>query len=313
MRGADMQVKAFFDSRTSTLTYVIYDSDSRDALVIDPVLDYNTSASEIYTESLDEVIGFIREQRLMPLMILETHAHADHLSGAQVLKEHYPSAQIGVGNKISLVQETFKEFFDLPVDFPTDGSQFDRLFDDREIVRAGSLQFEVIFTPGHTPACTTFRFDDAIFTGDTMFMPDFGTGRCDFPAGSAGDLYDSITTRLFCLPDETRVFVGHDYQPGGRALQYETTIGEQKRHNIQLPEGRSRAEFVTFRTERDRKLDTPRLLFQSVQVNVDAGSLPKPAENEVRYLKIPVNIFKPKIAPQDGLEEQAVNPQNADS
>ena len=171
----------------------------------------------------------------------------------------------------------------------------------------------MLHTPGHTPACVTYVIDGACYVGDTMFMPDFGTGRCDFPAGSAGDLYDSITTRLFCLPDETRVFVGHDYQPGGRALQYETTIGEQKRHNIQLPEGRSRAEFVTFRTERDRKLDTPRLLFQSVQVNVDAGSLPKPAENEVRYLKIPVNIFKPKIAPQDGLEEQAVNPQNADS
>lgn len=307
-----MQVKAFFDSRTSTLTYVIYDSDSRDALVIDPVLDYNTSASEIYTESLDHVIGFVEENQLKLSMILETHAHADHLSGAQILKERFPNANIGVGKMISLVQKTFKEVFDLPADFPTDGSQFDRLLNDGEIVKVGSLTFEVIFTPGHTPACTTFRFGDAIFTGDTMFMPDFGTGRCDFPAGSAADLYDSITKRLYPLPDETRVFVGHDYQPGGRALKYETTIGEQKRLNIQLPAGRSRDEFVKFRNERDKKLDTPRLLFQSVQVNVDAGSLPSPAENEIRYLKIPVNIFKPKIDPQDGLEQQAVKPAGVD-
>lgn len=307
-----MQVKAFFDSRTSTLTYVIYDPQSRDALVIDPVLDYNTSASEIYTESLDQVIEFIDEKQLNLLMILETHAHADHLSGAQVLKDRYPKAQVGVGSKISLVQETFKDVFDLPADFPTDGSQFDRLLHDGEQVQVGSLNFEVIFTPGHTPACTTFRFDDSIFTGDTMFMPDFGTGRCDFPAGSAGDLYDSITQRLFVLPDETKVFVGHDYQPGGRALQYETTIGAQKSLNIQLPANRSREEFVKFRTERDKKLDTPRLLFQSVQVNVDAGSLPKPADNEIRYLKIPVNIFKPQIDPLDGLEEQAVNPESLD-
>jgi len=301
-----MQVESFFDDRTSTLTYLVFDPSTKDAVVIDPVLDYNSSASEIFTDSIDRVISFIEHHNLKLHLILETHAHADHLSGAQILKARYPQTQIGVSRMISLVQETFKEVFDLPTDFPTDGSQFDRLLDDKEIINTGSLSFEVIFTPGHTPACTTFKFGNSIFTGDAMFMPDFGTGRCDFPAGSAGDLYDSITRRLYSLPDETKVYVGHDYQPGGRALAFQTTIREQKDHNIQLPEGRTREDFVEFRTARDKKLDTPRLLFQSVQVNVDAGSLPKPAENEVRYLKIPVNIFKPKLDPEDGLEERAL-------
>lgn len=302
-----MQVQAFFDERTSTISYVVYDSNSRDAIIIDPVLDYNSSASEVFTDSVDKIIHFISASQLHVHMILETHAHADHLSGAQILKENYPSAVTAVGELITTVQETFKKVFNLPADFKTDGSQFDRLLKDGETVKAGTLTFKVIFTPGHTPACTTFHIEDAIFTGDTMFMPDFGTGRCDFPAGSASDLYDSITEKLYILPDDTRVFVGHDYQPGGRALKFETSIGQQKRDNIQLPAGRSRDEFVQFRSERDKKLDTPRLLFQSVQVNVDAGSLPQPADNEVRYLKIPVNLFKPKVEPDEGLEEREIN------
>ncbi len=303
-----MQVQAFFDERTYTLSYVVYDPTSQDAIVIDPVLDYNSAASEVFTDSVDKIIHFIEANQLTLHMILETHAHADHLSGAQILKERYPAAITGVGRLITVVQETFKKVFNLPTDFKTDGSQFDRLLDDGEVVQAGTLEFKVIFTPGHTPACTTFLIEDALFTGDTMFMPDFGTGRCDFPAGSASDLYDSITQKLFPLPDKTRVFVGHDYQPGGRALKYETSIGEQKRDNVQLPAERSREEFVRFRTERDKKLDTPRLLFQSVQVNVDAGSLPKPDDNEVRYLKIPVNLFKPRIEPEEGLEEREIKP-----
>ena len=301
-----MQIEAFFDERTCTMSYVVFDITSKDALVIDPVLDYNSAASEVYTDSVDKIIHFIESNQLKLHMVLETHAHADHLSGAQILKERYPSAITGVGRKITLVQETFKKVFDLPADFKTDGSQFDRLLDDNEVVQVGTLEFKVIFTPGHTPACTTFLIEDALFTGDTMFMPDFGTGRCDFPAGSASDLYDSITEKLYPFPDETRVFVGHDYQPGGRALKFETSIGEQKSENIQLPADRSREDFVKFRSERDKKLDTPRLLFQSVQVNVDAGSLPKPAENEIRYLKIPVNLFKPKIEPEEGLEEREI-------
>ena len=182
-----MQIEAFFDERTCTMSYVVFDITSKDALVIDPVLDYNSAASEVYTDSVDKIIHFIESNQLKLHMVLETHAHADHLSGAQILKERYPSAITGVGRKITLVQETFKKVFDLPADFKTDGSQFDRLLDDNEVVQVGTLEFKVIFTPGHTPACTTFLIEDALFTGDTMFMPDFGTGRCDFPAGSASD------------------------------------------------------------------------------------------------------------------------------
>ncbi len=289
-----MEIKAFFDTRTYTMTYVVFDPATRDAVVIDPVLDYEPAGSKIWTESVDEVLDFLKEKDLNLHFVLETHAHADHLSGSQRIKAQHPNAKTGVGEKITMVQSVFKDVFDLPRDFPTDGRQFDQLFEDGEVVTAGSLSFQVINTPGHTPACVTYKFEDAIFTGDTMFMPDQGTGRCDFPAGSADDLYDSITQRLYELPDETRVFVGHDYQPGGRELEYETTIAAQKAANIQLPAGRSREEFVTFRTSRDSKLSSPKLLFQSVQVNVDAGNLPKPADNQIRYLRIPLNVFRPE-------------------
>jgi glyoxylase-like metal-dependent hydrolase (beta-lactamase superfamily II) len=295
-----MEIEAFYDDATSTLTYLVYDPASRDAIVIDPVLDYDPAASTVAHESLDRVSARIGELGLELGMIAETHAHADHLSGSQELKRRYPQAEIAIGSKITMVQTIFKEVFDLPRDFPTDGRQFDRLLEDGETVEIGSLRFTVIHTPGHTPACACFLFGDALFTGDTMFMPDMGTGRCDFPAGSAEDLYDSITKRIYTLPDETRIFVGHDYQPGGRELAYETTVGEQKRSNKQLPAGRSREDFVEFRTKRDAGLSAPKLLFQSVQVNVDAGALPDPAANERRYLKIPINAFRP--APESGSE-----------
>jgi glyoxylase-like metal-dependent hydrolase (beta-lactamase superfamily II) len=307
-----MKIEAFYDDATSTLTYVVYDPQSRDAVVIDPVLDYDPASSEITHASVDRVIEFLAAEQLKVHLILETHAHADHLSGSQVLKRGLdratsspglPSPQIGIGAKITIVQATFKEVFDLPEDFPTDGRQFDRLFEDGEQVEAGTLRFSVISTPGHTPACVCYRFGDALFTGDTMFMPDMGTGRCDFPAGSAEDLYDSITERIYTLPDETRMFVGHDYQPGGRALAYETTVGAQKATNIQLPAGRPRAEFVAFRTSRDATLSAPKLLFQSVQVNVDAGALPDPAHNKTRYLKIPINVFRPQPEDPVAIEE----------
>lgn len=289
-----MQIQAFYDEQTSTLTYVVFDPASHDAVVIDPVLDYDPAGSVVSHASVDRVIAFLTEQQLELRMILETHAHADHLSGSQVLKRRFPAAQTAIGSKITVVQATFKQVFDLPSDFPTDGRQFDRLLADREIVEAGSLRFEVISTPGHTPACVCFKFGDALFTGDALFMPDMGTGRCDFPAGSAADLYDSITTRIYTLPDDTRVFVGHDYQPGGRALAYQTTVGEQKASNIQLPASRSREAFIEFRNKRDASLSAPKLLFQSVQVNVDAGALPSPSANETRYLKIPINAFRPE-------------------
>jgi glyoxylase-like metal-dependent hydrolase (beta-lactamase superfamily II) len=292
-----MEIKTFFDERTYTLTYVVHDPRSRDAMVIDPVLDYEPGASKTFTESVDRVIRHLRDEGLRLRYILETHAHADHLSGSQRIKEIFPEAQTAIGEGITKVQETFKDVFDLPADFPTDGSQFDRLLADREKVAVGSLEVEVINTPGHTPACVTYRVGDALFTGDALFMPDSGSGRCDFPGGSAEDIYSSITERLYTLPDEMRVFVGHDYQPGGRELAYASTIGEEKQNNVALPAGKSREAFVAWRERRDASLSAPKLLFQSVQVNVDAGRMPAPAANQRRYLKIPINVFRPETAP----------------
>ncbi len=288
-----MEIKPFFDERTSTMTYVVYDAASRDAIVIDPVLDYEPVGSRLWTESIDKVIAFIRSEDLKLHYILESHAHADHLSGAQMLKEQLPDAQTAVGSNITVVQNFFKNVFNLSDDFPTDGSQFDRLLDDNETLTAGSLEIGVIFTPGHTPACATYKIGNAIFTGDSLFMPDMGTGRCDFPAGSAHDLYNSVTQRIYTLPDETRVFVGHDYQPGGRELAFETTVAAEKAGNIQLKDGTSEAEFTEFRSSQDKELAAPKLLFQSIQINIDAGSMPE-AEGEQHYLKIPVNVFRPK-------------------
>ncbi len=287
-----MQIKAFYDDRTATLSYVVYDSTTRDAIVIDPVLDYEPKSSKTWTESADAIIDFVKQNDLNLHYILETHAHADHLSGSQIVQKAFPNAKIGVGERITEVQKVFKGIFDLPADFPTDGRQFDVLIAEKTPLKAGSLHIETIFTPGHTPACATFKIEDAVFTGDTLFMPDSGTGRCDFPGGSAHDLYESAH-KLYKLDDATRVFVGHDYQPGGREVRWETTIGEQKKNNIQIPESRSKEDFIKFRTERDATLEAPRLLFQSVQVNVDAGRLPEPNKNEIRYLRIPVNVFKP--------------------
>lgn len=307
-----MEIEAFFDERTSTLSYVVHDPGSRDAVVIDPVLDYDPAASATSYESVNRVTRFLRERGLRLHYVLETHAHADHLSGSQVLRRRFPGARIAIGERITEVQRLFKEVFDLPSDFPTDGSQFDRLFRDREAVTAGTLRFEVIATPGHTPACVTYRFHDprqgdppaggCIFTGDALFMPDMGTGRCDFPGGSAADLYDSITGRLYTLPDHTRVLVGHDYQPGGRPLAYETTIGAEKQGNVQLPADRDKAAFIQFREQRDRGLSAPRLLFQSVQVNVDAGALPDPGRTGIRYLRVPINVFRPESDEEISLE-----------
>jgi glyoxylase-like metal-dependent hydrolase (beta-lactamase superfamily II) len=298
-----MKIKGFFDQRTSTLTYIVHDPASRDAVVIDPVLDYDPAASATSYESVNRITRYLREHDLTLHFILETHAHADHLSGSQVLKRRFPGAAVAIGERITQVQSIFKSVFDMPEGFPTDGSQFDRLFRDGESVNAGTLGFDVIFTPGHTPACVTYRFGDAVFTGDALFMPDMGTGRCDFPAGSAEDLYESITRRLYTLPDDTRVFVGHDYQPEGRELAYETTIGEEKARNVQLPASRSKDDFVAFRRERDKKLAAPRLLLQSVQVNVDAGSLPGRHPNRLRYFQIPINAFRPDSDEEIALEK----------
>lgn len=269
-----MTVETFFDPRTSTLTYVVFDPATRDAVVIDPVLDYDASTSVVSTDSADRVSEFLRRERLTLRMLLETHAHADHLSGSQVLRARFPGATVAIGERIREVQSVFKGVYALGDEFSPDGRQFDRLLVDGETVTAGSLSIGVIATPGHTPACVSYRIDDAVFTGDALFMPDYGTGRCDFPRGSAESLYRSVTARLYALPDATRVFVGHDYQPGGRPLAYESTIAAEKQGNVQLPAGRSEAEFVGFRRARDAGLAAPKLLHPSLQVNIRGGRLP---------------------------------------
>jgi len=281
-----MNLQAFFDPDTFTLTYVVFDPASRDAVVIDPVLDYDVLASRTSTRSVERIAALVRERELRVHYVLETHAHADHLSGSQWLKQHL-GAKVAVGEGIREVQATFRDALDLP-QLATDGSQFDRLLADGEVVTAGTLRIETIATPGHTPACVTYKIGDALFTGDALFMHDYGTGRCDFPRGSAEALYDSVM-RLYALPDATRVFPGHDYQPNGREVAWETTIGRSKRENPQLRATTSKDEFVALRTARDRTLQAPRLLYPSVQINLDAGRLPRPHANGARYLTIPIS------------------------
>ncbi len=283
-----IQIREFFDKATFTLTYVVWDANTLDAVVIDPVLDYDPASSQVAEVSATAVSDFIKSSRLKLHYILETHAHADHLSGSQVLKSHFPGSQVAIGARIKEVQEVFKMYFDLGESFKTDGSQFDRLLSDDEVVAAGSLSFKVLYTPGHTPACASYLIGDSVFTGDALFMPDYGVGRCDFPSGSADTLFESVTKRLYALPDSTRVFTGHDYQPNGRSLRFESTIGEQKQSNIQLSSKTQKASFVQFRKERDKNLQAPKLLLPSVQVNIDAGHLPAPRPNGRRYLAIPI-------------------------
>ena len=286
-----MDIRPFYDPRTFTLTFVVFDTHTKDAVVIDPVLDYDPLAALTSTASVEQVADFITEQGLRLRWVLETHAHADHLSASQYLRRRF-EAGVAIGARITEVQQTFKAIFDLPESFATDGRQFDRLLHDGEILEAGSLSIEVMATPGHTPACVTYAIGDAIFTGDALFMEDYGTGRCDFPRGSAEDLYESVHGKLYRLPDATRVFVGHDYQPGGRPLAFESTIGLEKQKNVQLRADTTREDFVRFRKERDATLAPPQLLFPSVQVNVDAGRMPPPHENGKRYLMVPLNLFR---------------------
>ncbi len=282
------QVKEFFDKNTWTLTYVVWDEKTLDAVVIDPVLDYDPASSRTSEDSANAVISFLKLKNLKIHYILETHAHADHLSGSQIIKREFPSAKVAIGEKITVVQETFKNVFDMPEGFKTDGSQFDQLLKDNEIFFAGSISIKTLFTPGHTPACASYLIDDNVFVGDSLFMPDYGTGRCDFPAGSARDLYQSIHGRLYELPGETKVYTGHDYLPNDRPLRFMATIAEEKTNNIQLKAHTSLDEFVAFRTDRDRTLSAPKLLLPSVQVNIEAGHLPDPSGNGRRYLKIPI-------------------------
>jgi glyoxylase-like metal-dependent hydrolase (beta-lactamase superfamily II) len=289
-----MKIKTFFDNETFTLTYIVWDEDTKKSIIIDPVLNYEPATSTISFESINQVISFIKINSLSVNYTIETHAHADHLSGAQEIKKAFPKVILGIGHKIIEVQKTFKNILNLDKTFPTDGSQFDKLFDSNESFEVGSLKIRIISTPGHTPACCSYLVNDSVFTGDALFMPDYGTARCDFPAGSSSDLYDSITKNLYSLPDNIKTFTCHDYQPNGRELKYESTIGEQKKNNIQLSQKVTKQEFIKFRDKKDSDLKAPRLLLPSIQVNIKAGLLPEKESNEIAYLKIPLNIQEEK-------------------
>lgn len=282
-----MNIQHFFDPDTYTLTYVVADPVTKDAVIIDPVLDFDPESGVVSDEGLTPVVEFIKSKGLNVRAILETHAHADHLSSSQILKQLFPQAVLGIGERIRVVQEVFKELFNVN-HLQTTGVQFDHLFKDFEEVRFGSLKMTALPTPGHTPTCMSYLFGDAVFTGDALFMPDYGTGRCDFPKGSAQELYRSVTENLYSLPDNTKVFVGHDYMPGGRELQFQTTVGESKRSNVQLKAGTSEKDFVKFRQARDQTLSAPRLLYPSIQVNTDAGNLPPRESSGKSFLKIPL-------------------------
>lgn len=280
------RIQSFFDQATNTVTYLVWDPETLQAAVIDPVLDYDHRSGKASTESADRVLEAARTQGLSIAWVLETHAHADHLSAAPHIRQR-TSAQVAIGEHIRDVQAIFRPIFNLD-DISGDGSEFDRLLKDGETIRIGQLTVEVLHTPGHTPACVSYRIGDAVFVGDTLFMPDYGTARADFPGGSAQTLYRSIQ-RLLALPPQTRIFLCHDYKaPGRDAYEWETTVAEQRARNVHVHEGVSEEEFVAMRQARDATLAAPTLLLPSIQVNIRAGRLPRPEPNGVSYLKIPV-------------------------
>lgn len=284
------EVTPFHHAATGTWTYVVGDPASREVAIIDPVLDYDWKSGRTGTASADQVAQHCREHGLHVRWILETHAHADHLSAAQHLKRELGGV-VAIGAGIRSVQDTFKRIFGFGDDFAADGTQFDRLLADDERLPLGRLTIEVIPTPGHTNDSVSFRVGDAVFVGDTLFMPDGGSARCDFPGGDARQLYRSVSERLYALPAATRVFVCHDYCPGGRAAQCETTIAAQRESNTHLRDGVTEEAFVRMRTERDATLDVPNLIVPSVQVNIRAGHLPPVEADGVSYLRVPLNVF----------------------
>ena len=282
-------VTAFFDEATFTVTYVVVDPASKRAAVIDPVLDFDLASGRTSTASADQVLGFIADNDLGVDWILETHVHADHLTGAPYIREK-AGGQIAIGRHVTAVQQAFRAVFNL-ADLATDGSQFDNLFDDGDSFKVGGIAGSVLGTPGHTPACITYVVGDAAFVGDTLFMPDFGSARTDFPGGDAGQLYDSIH-RIFSLPDDTRLFMCHDYKaPGRDEFAWETSVREQRADNIHINHTVSRDDFIAMRDGRDAELGMPKLILPSIQVNVRAGALPAPEDNGIRYVKIPVDAL----------------------
>ena len=284
-----IQIEATFDKPTSTLTYLVYDPETKDALVVDPLLDFEPQGAKLSKESFEKLQSRIDELKLNLHYILETHVHADHITSAQWIRRANSNAKTVIHKNITEVQQTFSALFNSPDWFNTDGSAFDILIDDEGSLTAGSISIKAIHTPGHTPACVCYLVNDThLFAGDSIFMPDFGTGRCDFPGGSAETLYHSLHDKLYKLPDDTQIYVGHDYQPGGRDLEYQTTIGHQKTSNIHLKEQTTKDEFVEFRTSRDSTLKAPKLLLQSLQINCNNGVLPPAEPNGTSYLKIPL-------------------------
>jgi glyoxylase-like metal-dependent hydrolase (beta-lactamase superfamily II) len=282
-------VKAFFDPATWTVSYIVYERAGAAAAIVDSVLDYDPKSGRTGTTSADQLIAFVREHELQVEWILETHAHADHLSAAPYLKKQL-GGRIAIGGDIKTVQDVFKRVFHLEPEFRTDGSQFDHLFGDGETFAIGHLRAQALATPGHTPACMAYQIGDAVFVGDTLFMPDVGSARCDFPGGNAPTLYRSIR-KLLALPPATRLFMCHDYPPAGREPSWETTVAAQRAGNIHVRDGVSEQDFVAMRTQRDATLEMPVLILPSVQVNIRAGAMPPPEANGVSYLKIPLNAL----------------------
>lgn len=281
-------VYSFFDPQTYTITYVVADPHTKDAAIIDSVLDFDAASGKLSHENADKVIELVRQEGYRIYWILETHAHADHVTAAQYLKQEL-GGQIAIGERITDVQKVFAKVFDLPESFPTDGSQFDHLWKDGDTFKIGSVDVRVIATPGHTPADVSYLIGDALFVGDTIFMPDYGTARCDFPGGDAETLFDSIR-RLYTLPSETRVFLCHDYLPETREdHRWETTIFSEKQENIHVADHIEKEAFIRMREARDGTLGMPKLIIPSIQINIRAGALPEPAANGISYLKVPVN------------------------
>ena len=281
-------VTAFFDNATNTVSYVVRDPKGRQCAVIDSVLDFDFASGRTDTKSADQVIAHIQDNDLELAWILESHVHADHLSAAPYIQDRL-GGKIGIGDQITVVQNTFGKVFNEGTEFQRDGSQFDQLFTEGDSFHVGQLRGDVLHTPGHTPACLTYVIGDAAFVGDTLFMPDFGTARCDFPGGSATDLFNSIQ-KILTLPDETRIFVGHDYKaPGREEFAWETTVGAQKAANVHLSGGKTCDEFVEMRQTRDAKLGMPKLIIPSIQTNMRAGQMPPPEDNGITYFKVPVN------------------------
>ena len=287
------KVQAFFDEATNTVSYVVSDPQTKVAAVVDSVLDFDQAAGTTDTRSADQVIDFVKKNELKVEWILETHVHADHLSAAPYLQERL-GGKIGIGDQITVVQDTFGKIFNEGTQFQRDGSQFDRLFKEQDRFQVGELSAFVLHTPGHTPACMTYVIGDAGFVGDTLFMPDFGTARCDFPGGSAEQLWDSIQ-KILSLPDETRLFMCHDYKaPGRDDYAWETTVYEQKAANVHVGGDTDKDAFVEMRETRDAGLGAPRLILPSLQVNMRAGNMPEAEDNGVSYLKTPLNVLPKK-------------------